>query len=1172
VQVGRHRRRQTETYRGRDGVVSVPSSLDGIVVGVFGLDNRRVGKSNGAEPPNTSPLWVPNVSKLYNYPTNSAAGQTIGIFSLTGYSSSDISGYFTNLTNAMFSGYTAPTITDILINGATNPGSDPFGETTQDIDIASSFAPGCAINVYITTPDQAGWVQAISRVAHPKAGDTAPSVLSSSWFIADGDDPAGLAASFGSPTAAFLQAVSAAFQDAAIQGVTVCIACGDRGTDSGVRDGACHVQYPASDPWVLGVGGTTIGNVSGSSFDEYVWNDPGTDPFDATWGTTGGGVSAFFPLPSYQSGAGVPVSLNKPHNPGRGVPDVAGNANLASGYSGIVLNGVTAVWPPSGSNPLPGSGTSASAPQWAGLIAVINAALGFNVGFVNPVFYALGSSYFRDIVPGAGPADNSNSGSPGYPAGPGWDACTGLGSPNGQQLLAGLKSVYARTLYYIVDKNIFGSDEVSDVIAQGGGLYSNAFWLVLEGFSITQLGGLQPTLSGPFSSLPGVTVFMDAAGPAFEDPTDLFSPQRIRFPYDIIFNAASLAEFPSAGSAPIVEALDAEIMLGGSTLPAAALFELVAGADPYFANVDPVTNQYFYLSQDLRVFSVAAGDTPLPGGPTATSDPYATIQSILSFMNSSATYTTPGPDPLNVLPDQTGYETGDTSVTPLDVSNQQNYNFAIARVRLQGVGSSAPNVRVFFRLWVAQSCDTDFQPTTTYQSQLGTSGQDLGLPVFPLPSGTGLVDPYGQTIQTIPFFATDANGTHDYDGTNPNGNIRTIGVPMGTHKTWAYFGCFLDVYNASNQSKFPGTHHCIVAQIAYDQTPIANTGGVTLSPENTDKLAQRNLQITSSGNPGFPESHRVPQAFDTRASKPPVAKGALQDDPDELMIDWGNVPAGSAANIYWPQVNAQDVLNLAAKRYSTQRLSAADAHTISVRTTKGVTYVPIPFATATNFAGLFTVDLPNTVVVGQELNVQVRRVVSRRPYERRNGVNAIAAAPPSASRGGEVIWRYVTGTFQVKIPVGDEPQLLRPEENTLAILKWRQEQYSPIYRWRPVLARYIEYIEGRVKGFGGDPGKIKPSPTGLPPIHVLPAPEGERHHWKGKVSAVIYDRFGDFEGFDLETEHGEERRFHATEHAVEDIVRLAWIDRMLIAVCAERHEPRCPVSITLLRARPRRED
>ncbi len=443
VKVGRQRRPQTEKYRGRDGVISVPSSLDGIVVGVFGLDNRRVGQTNGAEPPNTDPLWVPIVSKLYNYPTNSAGGQTIGIFSLTGYATTDISGYFTNL-NAKFpgSGYATPTITDILINGATNPGFDPDGETTQDIDIASSFAPGCAINVYITTSDQAGWVQAISRVAHPNIGDIAPSVLSSSWFIADGDDPAGLAASFGSPTIAFLLAVSAAFHDAAIQGVTVCIASGDRGTDSGVGDGKCHVQYPASDPWVLSVGGTTIGNVSGSSFDEYVWNDPNADPFHSNWGTTGGGVSALFPPPSYQSDVGVPLSLNPPHSPGRGVPDVAGNANIVGGYLGIVLGGLTAAWPPSGINPFPGNGTSASAPQWAGLIALINAALGFNVGFVNPLFYALGSSYFHDIVPGAGPADNSNSSSSGYSAGPGWDACTGWGSPRGVLLLNALKHFY----------------------------------------------------------------------------------------------------------------------------------------------------------------------------------------------------------------------------------------------------------------------------------------------------------------------------------------------------------------------------------------------------------------------------------------------------------------------------------------------------------------------------------------------------------------------------------------------------------------------------------------------------------------------------------------------------------------------------------------------------------
>src|SRR5262249_52200143 len=314
-------------------------------------------------------------------------------------------------------------------------------------------------------------------------------------------------------------------------------------------------------------------------------------------------------------------------------------------------------------------------------------------------------------------------------------------------------------------------------------------------------------------------------------------------------------------------------------------------------------------------------------------------------------------------------------------SNQQNYNFAIARVRLQDAPKAkAKNVRVFFRLWVAQSFDTDFQPSTTYLSTLGTSGQDLGKPVFPLPSGTGLMDPQGNTLQTIPFFATDANGTHDYDGNVTNANIRNIQIPKGTDNVWAYYGCFLDVYNGSNQSKFPGTHHCIVAQIAYDDAPIVNANGVTESPANSDKLAQRNLQITSSGNPIYPLTHRVPQAFDMRPSPDFTApQGQLLDYPDELMIDWINTPVGSIAKIYWPQIDSADIVALADKIYgSSNSLVAADANTIRCSVPHGITYIPIPSATGKNFAGLITLELPDTVRVGQEYRVEVRRLASRR--------------------------------------------------------------------------------------------------------------------------------------------------------------------------------------------------
>jgi hypothetical protein len=222
------------------------------------------------------------------------------------------------------------------------------------------------------------------------------------------------------------------FEDAAIQGVTICIASGDTGTDSKVGDGLAHVQYPASDPWVLSVGGTTVGNIIGSSFDEYSWTDNFSFGGFSGSGATGGGISDFFPQPWYQIDAGVPVSLNDGHR-GRGVPDVSANASLNSGYP-IIVVGAPSIFP--------ANGTSASAPLWAGLVAVINAALAENVGFVNPVLYALGSSVFRDILAEPGATDNGMNGVAGYPVGPGWDACTGWGSPKGIDLLNGLKHFY----------------------------------------------------------------------------------------------------------------------------------------------------------------------------------------------------------------------------------------------------------------------------------------------------------------------------------------------------------------------------------------------------------------------------------------------------------------------------------------------------------------------------------------------------------------------------------------------------------------------------------------------------------------------------------------------------------------------------------------------------------
>jgi hypothetical protein len=693
-------------------------------------------------------------------------------------------------------------------------------------------------------------------------------------------------------------------------------------------------------------------------------------------------------------------------------------------------------------------------------------------------------------------------------------------------------------LAFWVDKSTFGKDEVQDVINVSAGKFPNAFWLIVEGFSkdsFNSLGATIPAPTGSFATTPGVTI--SQGSPQFENAANSKAPQRVRIPFDITFTNALLASFPVAGGAPTTRELDAFIQIGGKKVPgsdAATIFELVAGADPYFTNIDPSQNNVFYLSQDLRVFTATPGqsNTPVAGGPNFGGDnvggAYQYIKDLLNFLNSN--FSNPGgSDPFStILPGQGGSLTGDSSVTPftLDLSNFfnpkifNNYNFAVARARLRGTAGptgAAQNVRVFFRLWSTETADTDYQTLTTYRSNLDAAG----LPGSPQ---------VGSGHNTFPFFGSNNSGSADY---GPGGiNIRDVTINSGD-SVWAYYGCFLNLYDSGNnvdgkpiQQWLVGTHHCIVAQIAYDGAPIINANGITASPENSDKLAQRNLQVTRSDNPGPASTHRIPQTFDIRPSAALVEQnGILVNRPDELMIDWGAIPAGSIASIYWPQASAAQVLALATRLYGSHTLTASDANTIQCTVTGGITYVPIPPGAGENFAGLFTVDLPSGIVAGQEFNIIVRRIATRSQptvilrtlpatIERpKRGVKAEAAAVVAAAQTRTPTeWRYVVGTFQVKIPVATGDTLLVDEENTLAIMKWRLQQMEPSNRWYPVLQRYVSYLAGRVDGLGGDSNAIAPSPNGVSPGQLAKATV---HEYTGKVCEVIFDCFGDFEGFVL---------------------------------------------------------
>ncbi len=628
-------------------------------------------------------------------------------------------------------------------------------------------------------------------------------------------------------------------------------------------------------------------------------------------------------------------------------------------------------------------------------------------------------------------------------------------------------------------KNTFGLDEAKDIINTKGGLVSGAFWVMVDGFSKQSFNALNITannnFSGDFFNLPGVQISPNPEGPQFQSGVNDFAPQRIGIPFDITLTDQFLKQNPGFYTLSVFLSSNGNTVSGQI---ASTRFELLAGADPFFSNIDLKQDNKAYLSQDFRVFTAtpAQNPTPIPGGPQLTDSvkgAYQYIQDLIKYLNSTTSFANPnGTDPFtSVFPDQYGANQTDSSVTPLtlDLSGfpviklDNNYNFAVARVRLEGSSGSAgkaSNVRVFFRLFSAQSNDTDYDINSTYKSNLDAGG-------FPGAPQVGA----GNT--TIPMFATDnLPGNTDY---NPGGpNIRDIEIPNNQDGIFTYYGCFLNVYDPNNiingqpvQALLNGTHHCIVAQIAYDDAPIPQGA----SPMSWDQLAQRNLQITQSDNPGGAETHRIPQTFDCRPSGAIVLPGGNQQPipPDELMIDWGTVPSGSVAYLYWPQVNAADVINLASRFYSSNPLSAYDSHTIKLKVTGGFSYIPIPAGAGENFAGLFTVDLPpGKVAAGQTFNIVVRRLSST-SYTPPPPINAPVTHAPSSHPGrvlnegkvkkstsgktkilqaregepfsavqsGSYSWRYVVGSFKVQIPVTTGDKILPSEENTLAIMKWR---------------------------------------------------------------------------------------------------------------------------------------
>lgn len=390
-------------YRGREGVIELPAELDGIILAVVGLDNRpqarpHVRMPSAVTPAATQPgAFSPvQVAQLYDYPAATGAGQCIAIIELGGgFRASDLQTYF----NAL--GVAVPTVIAVPVDGAANaPTGDANGadgEVMLDIEVAGAVAPQAKIVVYFAPNTDAGFLDAVTTAVHDTTHN--PGVVSISW---------GSAESMWTEQA--MTAMDEAFQCAATLGVSICCSSGDSGSSDGVQDGADHVDFPASSPFALACGGTTLTANKTAITAEVVWNN------GAEGGAGGGGVSSFFPVPDFQAGAkstdakGRVTALAM-----RGVPDVSGDADPNTGYN-VRIDGTDTVI----------GGTSAVAPLWSGLLALINQLAGKTVGYIHPLLYQ-NPQALRDITQG-------NNGD--FHASKGWDACTGLGSPNGQDVAA----------------------------------------------------------------------------------------------------------------------------------------------------------------------------------------------------------------------------------------------------------------------------------------------------------------------------------------------------------------------------------------------------------------------------------------------------------------------------------------------------------------------------------------------------------------------------------------------------------------------------------------------------------------------------------------------------------------------------------------------------------------
>ncbi len=658
--------------------------------------------------------------------------------------------------------------------------------------------------------------------------------------------------------------------------------------------------------------------------------------------------------------------------------------------------------------------------------------------------------------------------------------------------------------------------------------FPSALFLVYDGFLPDEVTSVSRSIvwKGTNTEVSGVRTTLGAKKyESSADDKDV--SQRIVIPVNVIFDDDSA--FDDVPDDPGFRDFVLRATMGPYTTE--VTLSLTKKLNPRMSDGDP-----HWLSIDLRAFSTREGAAPISAGLThasSLSSAYDYIQELLADYNAWPADHPGEPHPFDALP--TVQETNQLPMSSM-IDDDRVFNFAVARVRFRAPEDiEAANVRVFFRLRTTGVAALDYSTDPAHGSYPRHGNGASAAPLLGL---------HGGEVNTIPCFAEprEADMSQQEDAANLK-NLTGVGAP----EVHSYYGCVLDTNQ--NVELFPlkpdpgdpgpfggelktiqeimrGLHHCLVAEVHYwPDDPIPDSA----TPASSDNLSQRNLLFDEAPNPGGFATHLVHHTFELKASPVPippiglpvpVGGSAQRPHPDELVIDWGNLPRESHVVFYMPQVDADEVLRFAAMRQGPANLSKAGPHSIRCKVTD-VGFLPIPKTANAAIAGLLTVQLPPNLVHGQKFSFVLRQVDGRK--------------------------LRVLGITQFDIHIKTAAAILPRLERNLSVLKHIALAIPQDSRWYPVFERYLAELGDRVRALGGNPDDIAASPDGNGKAKPCPDPCPDPGISTGKIRDLLYDCFGDFEGFVLESCDGR-AIFKSCERALEEVVRRACRERSTVTV------------------------